>query len=239
MILRAGNPRALIYSAGSHVLLWTGVGLVAAGITFNAEAGSYALTGSPATLEVHRVLVAEPGSYSIVGQDGALLVGRVLDAEPGAYTLTGDPATILVQRVMNAEPGVYTLTGLPATLAKVIFMNAEPGVYQVVGAPASATMEVDLVIITGNARPRQNVALPNFPFVMLDSAGTPTAGLTVTGTIAQDGGAFGALTNSVVDSGNGWYSINLTAAEMNGLTIALHLTAAGAQPRLLTLVTAT
>lgn len=74
-----------------------------------------------------------------------------------------------------------------------------------------------------------NQALAAFPFVMTDSSGNAVLGATVTATRSIDGGAFAACTNAVSEVGNGWYKISLSAADMNGTTIALRFTATGAR----------
>jgi len=71
--------------------------------------------------------------------------------------------------------------------------------------------------------------LDNFMFLMVDSTDdiTPKTGLTVTGEVSIDGGAWQALTNSASEiggagNGKGWYKINLDGAnDLNGDTIGL------------------
>lgn len=86
---------------------------------------------------------------------------------------------------------------------------------------------------------KKNVALSGFTFLMVNGTDhvTPEPGLTVTGQILQDGGAFAALTNAVVEIGNGVYKIDLTQAEMNAGIITLKFTATGADQRTLTIIT--
>jgi len=64
-------------------------------------------------------------------------------------------------------------------------------------------------------------------FLMTDSTNhNPSAGLTVVGTRAIDGGAFGALDNSaaIASVGTGTYTINLTANDTNGNHLMLRFT---------------
>ena len=56
----------------------------------------------------------------------------------------------------------------------------------------------------------------------------PLAGLTVTTEISVDGGAFAATTNSAAEISDGWYYIELTAAETNYDEVVLKATATGA-----------
>jgi hypothetical protein len=60
---------------------------------------------------------------------------------------------------------------------------------------------------------------------------TGLAGLTLTITASKNGGAFAAIAPTVVDRGDGWYSIALTAAHADTVgDLALHITGAAADP---------
>jgi hypothetical protein len=88
-------------------------------------------------------------------------------------------------------------------------------------------------------RPKRGVALANFTLVMYDSTNrSPLAGLTVVGKIRKDTGAFVALTNAVAAVSNGVYTVDLTAAEMTADLVTLLFTATGAEPTIVTMVTA-
>ncbi len=84
----------------------------------------------------------------------------------------------------------------------------------------------------------KNQDLDNFTFPMFSSTTHQLiAGLTVSSTVSIDGAAFVATTNAVTDTGNGFYSLDLTAADLNGDVIALKFTASGADDNPLTIVT--
>jgi hypothetical protein len=75
----------------------------------------------------------------------------------------------------------------------------------------------------------KNVALAKYPFMMTDATThAPKTGVTVTATRSIDGGAFGACTNAPVEIANGMYSIDLSAADLNGNTITVRFTGTGA-----------
>lgn len=78
-------------------------------------------------------------------------------------------------------------------------------------------------------RPRKNRQFTlSFPmFSAIDGFALMT-GLAVTAEISQDGAAFAAATNAVVEVGDGVYSLTLTAAEMDANSVAVKLTASGA-----------
>lgn len=107
------------------------------------------------------------------------------------------------------------------------------------GAPAGASIAADLAAIQADLPQRvtKNTALSAFMFVMRNSAGTPTAGLTVTATRSLDGAAFASCTNSVTEVSNGWYKIDLAAADLNANVVALRFTATGAVDTNLTIPT--
>jgi hypothetical protein len=87
--------------------------------------------------------------------------------------------------------------------------------------------------------PTKNIALAGFPFLMVLTSDhvTGATGLSVTAERSIDGGAYAAATNSPVEVSSGSYKIDLSAADMNGTTIMLKLTAATADARFIMIVT--
>lgn len=108
---------------------------------------------------------------------------------------------------------------------------------------ASANLDTQLSGIQNDLPQRitKNVALSNFPFKMVLSSDhvTPATGLTVTAQRRIDNGAFANCTNSgaITEVASGWYSIDLSASDLNGNTIALKFTAATADQLDVTVVT--
>lgn len=84
----------------------------------------------------------------------------------------------------------------------------------------------------------KGVAL-TLPFTMYGlTTGLPVGGLTVASTISKDGAAFGApALGTVVDLGNGNYTIALNDADMDAQTIKGALSAPGAMPTHFTIIT--
>ena len=74
----------------------------------------------------------------------------------------------------------------------------------------------------------KNAIYNNFMFQMFLASdhATPATGVAVTATRSIDGAAFAACANAVTEISNGWYKINLAAADLNGNLIALRFTAA-------------
>lgn len=104
----------------------------------NAEAGSYAVSGSALTPLAHRLLVLDPGSYALSGAT-AILIGPaayVLNAQPGSYALSGANASLLARRVVQLNPGVYTLTGASLTTLAYRLLVLAPGAYVLSGTAA-------------------------------------------------------------------------------------------------------
>lgn len=96
-------------------------------------------------------------------------------------------------------------------------------------------------LASGQLFVKKNSALANFMFLMLDSTDhvTPKTGLTITSQVSIDGGAFAGTANSASEIGSGVYVINLAAADMNGTTIMLKFSSAGADTRYIEIVTQT
>ena len=66
---------------------------------------------------------------------------------------------------------------------------------------------------------------------------TAATGKTLTGTISKDGGAFAALTNSVVEISNGMYKVEITQSEMNADVITLKFTETDCDQRIVVIYT--
>lgn len=94
-------------------------------------------------------------------------------------------------------------------------------------------------LTANNVSVKKNSALAGFQFVMADSADhvTPKTGLTITAVRSINGAAFAACTNAATEIANGWYTIDLSAADLNGNTIALKFTSTGADQTNILLVT--
>jgi hypothetical protein len=85
---------------------------------------------------------------------------------------------------------------------------------------------------------KKNQALANYPFVMTDSTNhNPATGLTVAVTRSLDGSGTFTSVGTATEMANGWYQIDLAAGDMNGDTVALKMTATGADDLGITLLT--
>jgi hypothetical protein len=109
----------------------------------------------------------------------------------------------------------------------------------IVGSVASVTAPVTLGTVNSSASNiKKNVSLAGFPFIMTNATtGVPQTGLTITSEVSLNGGAFAATTNAATELSDGWYTIDLAAADVNGNTVALKFSAATANDTDITLIT--
>jgi len=76
---------------------------------------------------------------------------------------------------------------------------------------------------------KKNTAVTGFAFTLVNKAdGSPITSGTVTGYYLLDGGTQGTIAGTPVHEGNGQWSVNLTAGEMNGDVVGLLFTHANA-----------
>jgi hypothetical protein len=143
--------------------------------TLGAEAGSYAVTGADADLELGRVVVADGGSYSVTGADAALEFGFRIAADAGAYAVAGSDADLELGRAVVADAGAYSVSGSDASLELGREVIAETGSYAVTGADVDLEHGREVVADAG-------------AYVVTGSDVTLTAGSAKT--IAADGGSY-------------------------------------------------
>jgi hypothetical protein len=89
---------------------------------------------------------------------------------------------------------------------------------------------------------KKGTAIEDFTIPMRDADGDLVSGLTVTGQIKKDGGAFAALTSTITEDGTtGMYDLTtspaLSASEMNADQVVLLFTATGAKPTIIQIFT--
>ena len=132
-------------------------------------------------------------------------------------TATGGDPTDFADQIVAFNPLDSVRLGLTA------LPNASPA-----GAGGLGTVDATNSIKI-QAPVKKNTALNSFTFVMLNTSGNPQTGLTVAAQRSIDGAAFAACANSVSELANGWYTINLAAADLNGTNIALRFSATSAR----------
>ena len=107
-------------------------------IVLPADSGSYAWSGTDASLLYDRILGADSGSFAWTGQDVTFRISRKIDAESGGYAWTGQDATLRYTpaSVLPASPGNYSWQGQDVTFRRTYILKAETGVYSWTGQNA-------------------------------------------------------------------------------------------------------
>lgn len=200
------------------------------------------------TSEIWQIFIADSSSTT-----GAGLTGLVFNsASLTAYYHRDTDTTATAISLVTMTVGTFTSSGfkeIDATNMPGWYQFCPPNAALATGAKScgfhlkGATnmtplpIEVDLFTqtTTGIAK---GVALSGFTFLMTDTTNhAPKTGVTVTATRSLDGAAFAACANSATEIGNGIYTINLAAADLNGNTVMLRFTGSNADDRDILIVT--
>ncbi len=86
---------------------------------------------------------------------------------------------------------------------------------------------------------KKNTALAGFQFYMALASDhvSPGTGKTISSTVSLNGSAFSSTSNSATEIGNGWYTIDLAATDVNGATVAFSFAASLCDTTIMTAVT--
>jgi hypothetical protein len=127
----AGTPRGGAVS-------WAEFEAPSASYTLTANSGTFALTGTAASLRVPRTLTATGGSFSLTGATAGLNFGRFIGASAGAFSLTGANVTLTATGAFGlvADPAVFVLTGANAGLFFGSKIAAAEGTFALTGSDA-------------------------------------------------------------------------------------------------------
>jgi len=135
------------FVSGTDATLSTGV----SSQTMSADPGSYALTGTAASLLFNRLVEAVPGSYALTGTATNLYRNRLITAVAGVYTYTGTAANLRESGiVMSADPATYSLTGTAANFLKGRTAAADPGIYALTGTAVTFLRSVAMPAAAGS-----------------------------------------------------------------------------------------
>jgi len=150
------------------------------------------------------------------------------------WSLVKSDGTFTVNQTAMSKTGTLWYDSTGVTLASsnatyTVFYREDSGEY----------IKGEKVIVVAGDRIQKNVAISNFQFFMQDSSGVAVTGLSITSERSIDGAAFAATTNSAAEISDGWYDIDLSAADLNGDTIALRFSGTGAIDATATIVTET
>jgi hypothetical protein len=152
--------------------------------------------------------------------------------DDGTATILGDTSAVEVSPTNAAGYYTFDLTATETNAFKLHFtVKSSTANIVVLGSPA--------VVYTRKYALLKNAALAAFTFMMTDSTNhAPATGKTVTVQRRIDSGSFaGGTLSSVTEVGNGLYSLDFAAADLNGDVIVLRATASGCDDRVVTLLT--
>lgn len=207
------------------------VGSVTSGVTVstNNDKTGYFVVGGTTGVVTNYVQAVAGGT---VGRVTVTVASLTANADKTGYSLV-DPQTFSLTGNItgNVSGSVGSVTGAVGSVTTPVFVQGGT-VGKVTGAVTIASNQLFV---------KKNTALANFMFPMIDSTDHVTlkTGLTVTGEVSIDGGAFGALTNSPSELSSGVYKVDLAAGDVNGTNIMLKFTSAGADTRLIEFITQT
>lgn len=118
--------------------------------TLTAASGSYAVTGTAASLEWGREVAAGSGSFAVSGTAASLEYGREVAAGSGAYTVSGTDATFRRTYSLSAGSGSFAVAGTGASLEWGRKITADSGSYTVSGTDAALNKGRRLVADSGS-----------------------------------------------------------------------------------------
>lgn len=179
----------------------------------------------------------EPGIYRLDIPDAALASGNgrmVTFMLKGATNMAPSTFEIELTGTNNQDAVRGGMTALPNAAAE-----AAGGLYtRGSGAGQIQQPANGYILVRLDSPVKKNTALAAFGFTMRDTAGALKTGLTVSGFRSIDGAAFAATaTATATEVANGFYKLDLAAADLNGNVIDLRFTATGAQDTTVTLLT--
>jgi hypothetical protein len=201
----------------------TGAGLT--GVVFNsASFSAYYIregAGAAVAITLATMTLGTWATGGFVAVDGTNMPGLYQLGLPNAALAAGaNSVVVMLKGVLNLAPVLLEieLTGTD---------NQDAVRYGLSALPTTPMMF------------KRNQALSGFEFLMVQSSDHVTAktGLTITATRSIDGAAFAACTNAATEVSSGIYTINLSAADLNGGVITFLFTGTAADNRYVTIVT--
>lgn len=129
-------------------------------IFLNANAGSFSADGVIISFEVQKVISAEVVNYSASGLSANLDRTYSVAVDAGSYAVSGLDAIVATDKFINAAAGTYLFTGIASTLEDSgdKTLGADPANYSVTGIDASR-----IYIRLFEASPASYVATGKFP----------------------------------------------------------------------------
>lgn len=126
-----------VVGSDGHAIIVIQMEATAGAYTLTADAGSYAVTGTAASLERNRLIGAATAAYNVTGTAASLERGFLISAATAAYTVTGQDADFDYARAIIGGAGVYNVVGAAAALERALRLVADAGAYAVSGTNAT------------------------------------------------------------------------------------------------------
>jgi hypothetical protein len=120
--------------------------------SIEADPGSYAITGTAASLEHGWVVAAAAGSYAVTGTNATLNYGLTLDTgAAGTYAVTGTNAALYHGWEIVPAAGSYAVTGTNATLTLTTDkrIEAAAGSYAITGRTVQLQLFTEAEVASG------------------------------------------------------------------------------------------
>lgn len=180
-----------------------------------------------------------PLSFEVTYDSPTLDVGMTVLDDSGPVPV--NLGTVAMQNVIgNTYRGKFTPQfGKSYVVHKAVYTDALLNVLHPDYSQASESVVCQPVKMqNGQIEVKKNQPLPAFMFVMLDVVNqNPISGLAPVAQRSLDGGPFAQCDNLVTEVGNGFYKIDLTAADLNADVVGLRFYALGADDTLATIIT--
>jgi hypothetical protein len=190
----------------------------------------------PATTDRNEVAlgVISGDTAAILVDTGTTLDTKINTIDTEVGLISGDTAQLKTESALISGDVAAILVDTGTTLdGKIDTIDTEVGLIS--GDTAAIKIKTD-ELPDGI---KKNTALTNFTFFMAKSSDHVTAqtGLSITSERSLDGGAFAGTANSATEISDGFYKIDLDAADLNGDIVALRFTGTNADDTVLTIKT--
>lgn len=116
---------------------------------FTADPGAFDITGTNASLEYNRKVIASSGSYSITGTNANLEYSHRLIADSGVYAITGTAASLETNKEVLGESGTFSITGTDASLKTARKLVADSGSVAITGTNANLGKSFTMTVTGG------------------------------------------------------------------------------------------
>jgi hypothetical protein len=230
-----GAPTTTVNLSGTTIATLTNAPVDSAGVTTLLTRVPAALFSGITSLAQWLGLLA--GKQ--VGNATARTEMRATGAGSGTFDETTDSVEALRDNVGTNGAG---LTALGDTRVATINTKVAGLTYTVanqVDANSLTVGDKSGYSLTSDFRIKKNTALPNFTFLMVDAAGNPATGLTITAQRSLDGASLITMANAAAEISNGLYKINLAASDTNADFVAYRFSSSGAKDRIIAFPTQT